>query len=63
MTTPPDRKRKPLALKVRKNVRAIFERIQATFILHFADKMRWIEIMNNIRSCVDKIVLNDIVYS
>ena len=25
--------------------------------------MRWIGLMNNIRSCVDEIVLNDIVYS
>ena len=27
------------------------------------DMMRWIGLMNNIRSCVDEIVLNDIVYS
>ena len=27
------------------------------------DTMRWIGLMNNIRSCVDEIVLNDIVYS
>ncbi len=27
------------------------------------DMMRWIGMMNNIRSCVDEIVLNDIVYS
>lgn len=27
------------------------------------DMMRWIGLINNIRSCVDEIVLNDIVYS
>ena len=27
------------------------------------DMMRWIRLMNNIRACVDEIVLNDIVYS
>ena len=27
------------------------------------DMMRWVGLMNNIRSCVDEIVLNDIVYS
>lgn len=27
------------------------------------DMMRWIGLMNNIRSCVDEIVPNDIVYS
>ena len=27
------------------------------------DMMRWIGLMNNIRSCVDEIVLNDIVYA
>lgn len=27
------------------------------------DMMRWVQMMNNIRSCVDEIVLNDIVYS
>lgn len=27
------------------------------------DMMRWIRLMNNIQACVDKIVLNDIVYS
>ena len=27
------------------------------------DMMKWIGLMNNIRSCVDDIVLNDIVYS
>ena len=27
------------------------------------DMMRWIGLMNNIHSCVDEIVLNDIVYS
>ena len=27
------------------------------------DMMRWIGLMNNIRACVDEIVLNDIVYS
>jgi hypothetical protein len=25
--------------------------------------MRWIGLMNNIRTCADEIVLNDIVYS
>ena len=27
------------------------------------DMMRWIGLMNNIRTCADEIVLNDIVYS
>ena len=27
------------------------------------EMMRWIGLMNNIRSCIDEIVLNDIVYS
>lgn len=27
------------------------------------DMMKWIGMMNNIRACVDEIVLNDIVYS
>ena len=27
------------------------------------DMMKWIGLMNNIRSCVDEVVLNDIVYS
>lgn len=27
------------------------------------DMMKWVGMMNNIRSCVDEIVLNDIVYS
>lgn len=27
------------------------------------DMMRWVGLMNNIRFCVDEIVLNDIVYS
>ena len=27
------------------------------------DMMRWVGLMNNIRACVDEIVLNDIVYS
>ena len=27
------------------------------------DMMKWIGLMNNIRACVDEIVLNDIVYS
>ena len=27
------------------------------------DMMRWVGMMNNIRACVDEIVLNDIVYS
>ena len=31
--------------------------------LKAVDMMRWIGLMNNIRSCVDEIVLNDIVYS
>ena len=30
--------------------------------LKATDMMRWIGMMNNIRSCVDEIVLNDIVY-
>ena len=35
----------------------VTEQLKAT------DMMRWIGMMNNIRSCVDEIVLNDIVYS
>ena len=31
--------------------------------LKAVDMMRWIGLMNNIRACVDEIVLNDIVYS
>ena len=31
--------------------------------LKATDMMRWIGLMNNIRACVDEIVLNDIVYS
>ena len=31
--------------------------------LKATDMMRWIGLMNNIRACADKIVLNDIVYS
>ena len=27
------------------------------------DMMKWVGLMNNIRSCVDEIVLNDVVYS
>ena len=35
----------------------VTEQLKAT------DMIRWIGMMNNIRSCVDEIVLNDIVYS
>ena len=31
--------------------------------LKAVDMMRWVGLMNNIRACVDEIVLNDIVYS
>ena len=31
--------------------------------LKAVDMMRWIGLMNNIRACVDEIVLNDIVYN
>ena len=31
--------------------------------LKATDMMRWIGVMNNIRTCADEIVLNDIVYS
>ena len=31
--------------------------------LKATDMMRWVGLMNNIRVCVDEIVLNDIVYS
>ena len=31
--------------------------------LKAVDIMRWIGLMNNIRSCVDEIILHDIVYS
>jgi len=34
-----------------------------TETLKAEDMMRWIGLMNNIRACVDEIVLNDIVYS
>lgn len=35
----------------------VTEQLKAT------DMMRWVRMMNNIRSCVNEIVLNDIVYS
>lgn len=35
----------------------VTEQLKAT------DMMKWVGMMNNIRSCVDEIVLNDIVYS
>ena len=35
----------------------VTEQLKAT------DMMKWVEMMNNIRACVDEIVLNDIVYS
>lgn len=35
----------------------------ATEQLKAMDMMRWVGMMNNIRACVDEIVLNDIVYS
>ena len=35
-----NRRRKAFAFKVRKNARAIFERTQASFILHSADKWK-----------------------
>ena len=31
--------------------------------LKAVDMMKWVGMMNNIRTCVDEIVLNDIVYS
>lgn len=31
--------------------------------LKATDMMRWLGLMNNIRTCADEIVLNDIVYS
>ena len=31
--------------------------------LKATDTMRWVGMMNNIRACSDKIVLNEIVYS
>ena len=31
--------------------------------LKMQDLMKWVGLMNNIRACADKIVLNDIVYS
>ena len=31
--------------------------------LKAVDMMRWIGLMNNIRSCVDEIILHDILYS
>lgn len=35
----------------------VTEQLKAT------DMMKWVGMMNNIRACVDEIVLNDIVYS
>jgi hypothetical protein len=35
----------------------VTEKLKAT------DMMRWVGLMNNIRACVDEIILNDIVYS
>ena len=43
---------KEMALK-----QGVTEELKAT------DMMRWVGLMNNIRACVDEIVLNDIVYS
>lgn len=35
----------------------VTEQLKAT------DTMRWIGTLNNIRTCVDEVILNDIVYS
>lgn len=34
-----------------------------TETLKATDIMKWVGLMNNIRACIDEIVLNDIVYS
>ena len=43
--------------KKKKKRQGVTEQLKAT------DMMKWLGMMNNIRACVDEIVLNDIVYS
>ena len=44
-------------------IKEMAKRQGVTEQLKATDMMKWIEMMNNIRACVDEIVLNDIVYS
>ena len=44
-------------------IKEMAKKQRVTEELKATDMMRWIGLMNNIRSCVDEIVLNDIVYS
>ena len=44
-------------------IKEMAKRQGVTEQLKATDMMRWIGLMNNIRTCADEIVLNDIVYS
>ena len=44
-------------------IKEMAKRQGVTEQLKATDMMKWVEMMNNIRACVDEIVLNDIVYS
>ena len=44
-------------------IKEMAKRQGVTEQLKATDMMKWVEIMNNIRACVDEIVRNDIVYS
>lgn len=44
-------------------IKEIALRQDVTETLKATDMVKWFGMMNNIRTCVDEIVLNDIVYS
>ena len=44
-------------------IKEMAKRQGVTEQLKATDMMKWVEMMNNIRACVDEIILNDIVYS
>ena len=44
-------------------IKEMAKRQGVTEQLKAVDMMKWVGMMNNIRACVDEIVLNDIVYS
>ena len=44
-------------------IKEMAKRQGVTEQLKATDMMKWVEMMNNIRACVDEIVRNDIVYS
>ena len=44
-------------------IKEMAKRQGVTEQLKATDMIKWVEMMNNIRACVDEIVLNDIVYS